>query len=528
MNCVNRNLPEFKMLQGLSGTNEFILAAKISVWQDQNGLESFPTIEDLGLARQPMFKKTSFFQLDVDKVSDSIKELDTHLLKFLKAFNVKSKEFDDLKVKLNVNALGATDILNKLIWYSKNRNEHTLPEEAAHMLVALAGDRHPEIKELLATIDVWEGYQDVYKQYYNIYNGDIKKIKIEAVGKIIASSLVKQYKDKGLEKNKLEKAISKLLDYIEKVLESVKTLGLGSTLELMTINEKLADKIALNVLAGNTNYIYEINNLNEDLNANFEINQNPLAKEIIKTFADKQSKVTGSLAIAATGENIRRPKGSGIHDIDFKVNSFSHYQDNILPKIEKLKGIPYHYGWHKEEYSTYAFLVPKENYTIKVLERKDDFSNGLILNYEVYDKQGNQVKPDQSNVMAVDFFVYKEEHTQKDFEYDGSFSPASYVYEGKMSLGYDNYFFNRDKDQEDFVLRDPKHFLTNDKFVFYQLNKQPINEVDKVDSFISEDKSFLSGNVDTENDFISGKDLSLDNKLDWRTEDNDSEDPFMC
>tara|TARA_R110000868_G_C10341095_1_gene715236 strand:- start:2 stop:328 length:327 start_codon:yes stop_codon:yes gene_type:complete len=60
------------------------------------------------------------------------------------------------------------------------------------------------------------------------------------------------------------------------------------------------------------------------------------------------------------------------------------------------------------------------------------------------------------------------------------------------------------------------------------LARQPINEVDEVDSFIGTDKSLLSGNVDTENDFISGKDLSLDNKLDWRTEDNDSEDPFMC
>ena len=47
--------------------------------------------------------------------------------------------------------------LNKLIWYSKNRNEETIPEEAGHMITMLMGENHPIIKELLEEIRLYFG-----------------------------------------------------------------------------------------------------------------------------------------------------------------------------------------------------------------------------------------------------------------------------------------------------------------------------------------------------------------------------------
>jgi len=48
-NCINRSLPEFLQIQKETGLNSTILAAKISLWQDTNGLDKFPTIEELNL-----------------------------------------------------------------------------------------------------------------------------------------------------------------------------------------------------------------------------------------------------------------------------------------------------------------------------------------------------------------------------------------------------------------------------------------------------------------------------------------------
>ncbi len=408
------------------------------------------------------FNKNKYLQLASNLTNPAIEELDNFLLDFLKQFNVKTKEFEELKSKLGVDALGATDVLNKLIWYVKNRNEETLPEEAAHMLVALMGENHPDIKELLNNIINWSEYNYIRKEYLPIYK-DENKVKIEALGKLIAKSLIKNYKVNGLDKNLLQKALDKILNFIENILNSINLSN------IFFYNQSIADHIAINVLSGNKDYIYKIKNLNSDLNALEEIENNPNAKKIINIFSSSNVKMTGSLAIAGT-ENIRRPKGQGIHDIDFKVKSFEVFNKEVEQKIPE-NAVPAHYGWHKKAYSTFAYLIPKEGYYIKVLERKDGFSNGWITNYELYDKSNNKVEITQDNVTAVDFFVYKEGSNQKDFDFSSDFIPATLVYEGKMSLGGKSnpYFFSRDKDQEDYVLRNPKSFIPFEKHIYYQL-----------------------------------------------------------
>lgn len=403
-----------------------------------------------------------YLQLASDLINPAIEELDNYLLDFLKGFNVKFKEFEELKSRLGVNALGATDVLNKLIWYVKNRNEETLPEEAAHMIVALMGEKNPDIIELLANIKNWSEYEAIKNEYLPIYN-DENKVKIEAVGKLIAKSLVKNYKAVGLDKNKLQKILDNIINFIEDILSSL------SFNNVFMYNESVADHIAINVLSGNKDYIYKIKNLNPNLNAIQEINNNPHAKNIISTFSSNNVKMTGSLAIAGT-ENVRRPEGKGIHDIDFKVKSFKIFENEVESKIPS-NAVPLHYGWHKKQYSTFSYLVPLEGYTIKVIERKDDYSNGLITQYELYNEKNEQVEITQLNLMTVDFFVYKEGSNQKDFDYSTEFIPASLVYEGKMTLGGKSnpYFFSRDKDQEDYVLRNPKSFIPFEKYVYYQL-----------------------------------------------------------
>ena len=406
-----------------------------------------------------------YFQLASDVINPAIEELDNYLLDFLKNFNVKSKEVEGLKAVLGMDALGVTDVLNKLILYVKNRNEETLPEESAHMLVALMGENHPDIKELMSTITNWSEYNDIKNQYLPVYN-DENKVKIEAVGKLIAKALVKNYKVNGLDKNKLQKTLDRILKYIKEILDSI------SFNNIFMYNEFVADHIAINVLSGNKDYIYKIKNLNPNLNAEEEINNNPNAKKIIDMFSSDNVKLTGSLAIAGT-ENIRRPKGEAIHDIDFKVKSFEVFEKDILSKLPE-NAVPIHFGWHKRNYSTYAYAIPLEGYKIKVLKRKGGFSNGKVDNYLLYNEKNEKVTPTQQNMMSVDFFVYKDGVKQKDFDFSSKYIPATFVYEGKMSLGGKSnpYFFSRDKDQEDYVLRDPKSFIHFTKHLYYQLPKQ--------------------------------------------------------
>ena len=45
--CVNRSSKEFQALTEQSNINPIILAAKVSLWQEENGLDKFPTIEDI-------------------------------------------------------------------------------------------------------------------------------------------------------------------------------------------------------------------------------------------------------------------------------------------------------------------------------------------------------------------------------------------------------------------------------------------------------------------------------------------------
>lgn len=404
----------------------------------------------------------NFYQLQSDLKSKPIPELDNYLIKFLKDnFHVKTKEFDSLKERLGVNALGATDVMNKLIWYVKNRNEETVPEEVGHMIVMLMGANHPDIKELKANIKGWEEYQDVYDQYIDLYK-DEEKVVIEAMGKLIAKSMVKNYKIAGVNKSLLKR----ILDAITKILSN------PTISDAIIFHKHLADKIAINVLSGNKDYIREITNLNPNLDYDFEVKSNPFAKNIIDTFADKNSMLTGSLAVALYGENIRRERGKGIHDLDFVVKDMDHYNNVIVPNIEKLGGIPGHFGWTKDNSITYSFLIPKKGYKINVLSRKGGISNGFISAYELYDNKGNQVEPTQDNVMGLDFFV-NTSGDSIDFKYSDTIRPASLVYGGKLSLGNKSpYFFDRDKDQEDYVLRDPKSFIPFENTIYYQLDTQ--------------------------------------------------------
>ncbi len=457
--CVNRSSQEFKALAEQSNINPIILAAKVSLWQEENGLDKFPTVDTL-------------FQLRNERsVESAIKELDSYLLDFMKPFGVRSKEFDELKSKLGVDALGATDVLNKLIWYTKNRNAETIPEEVGHMATMLMGENHPDIKDLLSEIENWSEYQEIYDQYMPIYNNE-KQVKIEAIGKLIAKSLVKNYKESGFDKTLLQKAIDVITKFINNMLTAT---NIGDALQY---NSRVADHIALNILVGNKDYIANLKPATEKLDYKKALEGNPFAQKIISFFTSKNMKLTGSIAIAGQGEVIYRSSAEPIHDIDFNVNSFDDFA-SIQEDLMNMNAEPYHYGWDnkQKDYKTFAFLIPKKGFRIEVLERDFVRGNGWITNYNVLNEKGEIVKPTSQNHLAVDFFVYKNGQQANSNSIFKSFAD---IFFGKLTLsseGNNERMFKREKDQADYVLSKPRNIVETDKaFRYLQSEDMPASK----------------------------------------------------
>jgi hypothetical protein len=458
MSCPNTNLPEWKLLVASRGED-----VAYALW-------------DLYDGRVPEKEQEAIlFQLrDERNIEPAIKELDSYLLEFMKPFGVRSKEFDDLKSKLGVDALGATDVLNKLIWYTKNRNAETIPEEVGHMATMLMGERHPDIVDLLSEIENWSEYKEVYDKYMPIYNNE-KQVKIEAIGKLIAKSLVNKYKESGLDKNLLQKAFDAVAKFINNMLT---TTNIGDVLQY---NSKVADHIALNILMGNKDYIANLKPATEKLNYKRALEGNPFAQKIINFFTSKNMKLTGSIAIAGQGESIYRSSAEPIHDIDFNVNSFDDFA-SVQEDLLKMNAVPAHYGWDnkQKDYKTFAFIIPKNGFTIQVLERDFERGNGWVTNYNVLNNKGQIVEPTSQNHLSVDFFVYKNGQAANSNSIFKSFAD---IYFGKLTLspeGNNERMFKREKDQADYVLSKPKNVAeTNKAFRYLQSENVPASRASK-------------------------------------------------
>lgn len=422
-------------------------------------------------------QQLTLFQLENKQLLEpALKELDKYLLDFLKPFGVRSKELEQIKTKLGIDALGVTDVMNKIIWYKKNRNAETVPEEVGHMITMLMGKTNPIMSALLDEIQNWSEYEQIKKDYLPIYENE-EQVKIEAVGKLIAKALVKNYKASGTDKSLLAKALELIEDFIESLFGKNKS----NILAQMEYSEKLADHIAVNVLMGNRDYIANLDKPFPKLDYEKALANNPFAQNVIKTFTTLNARLTGSLAIAGQGGKIYRDSDEPIHDIDFTVKNLDIYS-KIEDKLDELNAVPYHYGWDnkQKDYTTYAFLIPAKGHTIEVLERDFTRGNGWVTNFNILDSEGNIVEKNSKTFMPVDFFVYPNGNSEIN---NGIFSSNSDIYFGKLTLGRagnNNRLFSREKDQRDYVLSKPVNIEeSKSEFTYFQLNPSiPVVKID--------------------------------------------------
>lgn len=426
------------------------------------------------------FKKKGLFQLrpeNTDTIEGNIEELDSYLTNFVEKFGVRVEEFESLKERLGVDALGFTDLVNKLIWVTEDRKSNTLPEEAAHVLVMMMGPKHPAILELLGTIQEWDKYTDIKEKYLPIYNSEYQ-VEIEAVGQLIAEALVNNYKVNGIQDTFLKRVFNTIKDFIKKLFNDKNFVKEKNRLE------SLANKIASEVLKGNYDYIADVKVSGEKLNYQKAVSQNPFAKSIIDTFTAVNAKLTGSLALAGQGDTVYRPSYEPIHDLDFIVYSKLDFI-SIKSVLENLKAIPVHNGIEVSgsEKICHTYMIPASGFKIQNIERQFKTNSFQIKNFDLVDKDGNLVEPNAQNLLAVDFFTGGNEAVTAKVK-NSLFAPSQDIYAGKLTLssfGVNERFFKRAKDQKDYVLSRPSNYQSpSSAFTYYQLGPNASAESDNL------------------------------------------------
>ena len=190
--CVNKNTEEFKALAEQSNINPIILAAKVSLWQEKNGLDNFPNSSDVMLQSEDMpASKASEETVDMMRKAAEQMGIDIQdLLDYAKANpNVDVK---------NLN--GLADLIKGIVAVAQGKEDVALVEEIVHLSTAMIEQTNPKlITELISKIDRFKIYKQVLEVYskkkeYQLANGkpDIRKIKKEAVDKLISEVVVYQ------------------------------------------------------------------------------------------------------------------------------------------------------------------------------------------------------------------------------------------------------------------------------------------------------------------------------------------------
>jgi hypothetical protein len=135
------------------------------------------------------------FQLEEDSYEEREEALDNKMKEFLQGFGISVVAVDKLKTRLGGDAVAVANIIKKMVKIANGRGDiSTLPEEAAHFFVEILGDSHPLVQRMMAIVETTQVYADVKEKYGKIYGNDIKALKKEAVGKLIAEAIVKKFK----------------------------------------------------------------------------------------------------------------------------------------------------------------------------------------------------------------------------------------------------------------------------------------------------------------------------------------------
>lgn len=129
--------------------------------------------------------------------------LNGRLREMLRELGVSVGVLDEFETRLALN--GVTDFdsakvtaegLKELIRIAEGmQGEYALPEEFAHLAIAILGQENPLVRRLLDSLDsneaaLREAFGDQYDDYMDAYGGDRERMVLEAAGKLVAKQML--------------------------------------------------------------------------------------------------------------------------------------------------------------------------------------------------------------------------------------------------------------------------------------------------------------------------------------------------
>lgn len=276
--------------------------------------------------------------------------LEEKLRRFLGKYGYTIKE-GDISELFEGGVLGAIDIINKVIYLSKNgRNKITFPEEFAHAFVELMGAVESNRRKrsdftlydkLSSDVVNTTIYKQVFEQYKDVYtlpngNPDYVKIRKEAVGQALATAIVTEWESIDTENDSEEN--KGFLGLLKRIFNRILNIFARHNKEYIDF-EKEIQNIARSVLRGETKYLDHQDRANwnrVELDRTIEAQDKRdggIATSALQYLTDTGHIVTGSISYRLQGV-VRRKEQDSIHDIDSIVPKSVHNVDTRVIRKE--------------------------------------------------------------------------------------------------------------------------------------------------------------------------------------------------
>lgn len=215
-------------------------------------------------------------QVETAELAARDEAVDRAMMKFLKSIGVRMETVNDIRDSQgNVLKVAAkADLVNKMVSFAKGKiGLDTLPEEAAHFMVALLeSDGSPLFQSMMNNITNFKEYELVLDNpvYQKLYQGDIGMLKREAIGKVLTKHILKNIRG-----NESPQNVSRLKQWFARVAEFIRSI-FGTTspytraAQIMlndTINDYVNVERALGDVSGN---FYQVDDIPPRDNKNID------------------------------------------------------------------------------------------------------------------------------------------------------------------------------------------------------------------------------------------------------------------
>jgi hypothetical protein len=243
------------------------------------------------------------FQVSNKAKQTSTNALDYFLVDYLSKFGITVEQITDFKERFGVDGIAVSDLINKIISVSDGKSDiTTLPEEASHFIIEMLGENHPLYQSMAKNIKESKEYEDVVKEYGELYDMDEKRLVKEAMGKVLAKHIMNKYEGKNAS------VLDRIITWFKNIFKKFSKTNLQSGID--DIYTKVAEGVLNNTLelsADNIkdkNYYFELRDssskLLDTLKKNIERLNNRAAEIARKTASNESNAASNELKQAAS------------------------------------------------------------------------------------------------------------------------------------------------------------------------------------------------------------------------------------